>query len=292
MAVQALAPYYSTNAEVKAAVDEALACLSAMQNAVGGFGSVQGGSTTSESCAQVVVALTALGIDPATDERFVKNGISVLDALCSYYVEGGGFEHVEGGGVDGMATEQGYYALASYFRFKAGKTALYDMSDVELGAAATQNDIIVDADDRTGTDVGYGIEEVPAADRLTVNVAASVNDDVDDAGELEILWQKEISVAPGTTFPVTITFSVPPEYQNQEVYVYHFNGTAWEVVGKGMGATITVTFNSLSPVALVASTATPATGDAANASLWACLMFLAAAAAVVTVIPRRKRREE
>ena len=133
MAVQALAPYYSTNAEVKAAVDEALACLSAMQNAVGGFGSVQGGSATSESCAQVVVALTALGIDPATDERFVKNGISVLDALCSYYVEGGGFEHVEGGGVDGMATEQGYYALASYFRFKDGQTSLYDMSDVIIG---------------------------------------------------------------------------------------------------------------------------------------------------------------
>ena len=34
-----------------------------------------------ESCAQVIVALTALGIDPMTDGRFIKNGLTALDAL-------------------------------------------------------------------------------------------------------------------------------------------------------------------------------------------------------------------
>ena len=34
--------------------------------------------------------------------------------------------------VDGMATEQGYYALAAYYRLTAGKTSLYDMSDVTI----------------------------------------------------------------------------------------------------------------------------------------------------------------
>ena len=29
-----------------------------------------------------------------------------------------------------MATEQGYYALTAYFRFRNGETALYDMTDV------------------------------------------------------------------------------------------------------------------------------------------------------------------
>lgn len=130
MAIQALAPYYKTNAEVKTAVDKALACLSDMQYDNGGFGSIDG--TCSESCAQVIVALTALGIDPETDPRFVKNGMSVVDAMCLYAVENGGFAHVPNGGINGMATEQCQYALAAYFRFKEGKTSLYDMTDVTV----------------------------------------------------------------------------------------------------------------------------------------------------------------
>ncbi|MBQ8813025.1 MAG: bacterial Ig-like domain-containing protein [Lachnospiraceae bacterium] len=130
MALQALAPYYETDPEVKAAVDRALNTLSSMQLADGSFGSVDG--SCSESCAQVIVALTALGINPETDERFVKNGSSVVDALCSFYVDGGGFMHVPDSKLDGMATEQGYYGLAAYFRFLNGQTSLYDMSDVEL----------------------------------------------------------------------------------------------------------------------------------------------------------------
>ncbi len=134
MAVQSLAPYYNTNDKVKLAVDKAVECLSALQYEDGGFGSVDG--TCSESCAQVVVALTALGINPETDERFVKNGVSVLDAMCRFAIEGGGFEHIPQGGINGMATEQGQYALVSYFRFLEGKTSLYDMTDVQLGGKA------------------------------------------------------------------------------------------------------------------------------------------------------------
>jgi len=130
MAIQALAPYYETNADVKAAVDQALACLSEKQHANGGFGSIDGVCT--ESCAQVVAALTALGIDPETDARFVKNGISVLDAMCLFAVDGGGFAHISDSGVNGMATEQGQYALVAYYRFKNGQTSLYDMTDVTL----------------------------------------------------------------------------------------------------------------------------------------------------------------
>ncbi len=130
MAIQALAPYYKTNAQVKAAVDKALVCLSEIQHDNGGYGSIDGVCT--ESCAQVVVGLTALGIDPETDSRFIKNGISVLDAMCLFAVDGGGFAHIPGDSRSGMATEQGQYALAAYFRFKEGKTSLYDMTDVDL----------------------------------------------------------------------------------------------------------------------------------------------------------------
>ena len=135
MAIQALAPYYKDNQAVKEAVDKALNVLSGLQKDDGGFGSW--GTVNSESCAQVIVALTALGIDPTCDSRFVKNGKTVMDALAGFYVDGGGFKHVADKGRDGMATEQGYYALASYYRFLNGQTSLYDMSDVTVQIAGT-----------------------------------------------------------------------------------------------------------------------------------------------------------
>ena len=136
MALQALAPYYETNDSVKTAVDEALMLLSFMQEPDGAYASVDGPS--SESIAQVIVALTALGIDPDQDTRFIKNENSVWDALLAYYIPGGGFRHVPDGELDGMATEQAYYAMTAYYRMLEGKTALYDMTDViDMGAKAT-----------------------------------------------------------------------------------------------------------------------------------------------------------
>lgn len=128
MALQALAPYYNEREDVKSAVDAALLRLSEMQTSTGGYGSW--GTVNAESCAQVIVALTALGINPQTDVRFVKDGHSVLDALLTFYVDGG-FCHVMGGKLNTMATEQGYYALVSYARLKDGKTSLYNMSDLK-----------------------------------------------------------------------------------------------------------------------------------------------------------------
>lgn len=132
MALQALAPYYKTDLKVQEAVDKAVARLSEMQNDDGGFSTFGGGGkiATSESTSQVIVALTALGINPDTDERFVKNGYSAIDALLKYCVAGGGFKHVLDSQIDGMATEQAYYALTAYYRFLSGKTSLYDMTDV------------------------------------------------------------------------------------------------------------------------------------------------------------------
>ena len=139
MTIQALAPYYKTNAKVKTAVDKGLTWLSEQQQEDGGFASW--GAVNSESCAQVIVALAALGIDPLTDSRFIKNGITALDALCGYYTQddtlGKGFAHVKqssggyvGGAYNQMATEQAYYALNAYYRFANSQNRLYDMTDV------------------------------------------------------------------------------------------------------------------------------------------------------------------
>jgi len=137
MAIQALAPYYEDE-KVKAAVDKAIEYLSNSQRPDGGYSSVDG--SNAESCAQVIVALTALGIDPEKDVRFVKNGNSVVDALCTFYVEGGGFKHIADGKLNGMATEQSYYALAAYARFLNGQTSLYDMTDVNVFEDGTGED--------------------------------------------------------------------------------------------------------------------------------------------------------
>ncbi len=133
MALQALAPYYDTDENVRAAVDKAIDRLSQMQSEDGAFRADYGDGNpvpTSESIAQVITALSALGIDAGTDPRFVKSGGSALDALLRYYVDGGGFRHLLDGELDGMATEQGYYALTAYFRFRSGEKRLYDMTDV------------------------------------------------------------------------------------------------------------------------------------------------------------------
>lgn len=133
VAIQALAPYYGSNESVKSAVDKALEVLSAMQTENGGF--ISSGSENSESSAQIVIALTALGIDPEKDSRFVKNGKSALDALCSYAVDGGGFKHIAADAApDAVATQQGYCALVAYQRFINGSSRLYDMTDVVIAA--------------------------------------------------------------------------------------------------------------------------------------------------------------
>ena len=141
MALTSLAPYRASRADVAAAVERGLSVLSSLQGEDGGYGDA--GSASSESCAQVVVALSALGIDPASDARFAKAGGSVLDALCSFAVPGGGFKHVADGEVNGMATEQGFYALVAYERLLSGKTSLFDMSDV---ASALPPDVPPDPD--------------------------------------------------------------------------------------------------------------------------------------------------
>ena len=133
MALTALAPYYTKDLKVQEAIDKAIARLSEMQDEDGGYSTSYDGTTkiaTSESISQVVTALSALGINADTDPRFVKKGNSVIDALLRYYVKGGGFKHIMDGELDGMATEQAYYALTAYYRFLDGKTNLYDMTDV------------------------------------------------------------------------------------------------------------------------------------------------------------------
>ena len=131
MALQALARYREQSS-VQLAANRALMCLSAMQNADGGFSSW--GSENAESCAQVLLALNALDLG-TDDSRFVKNGHSVLDALLTYQNADGGFCHERGGETNLMASEQAACALASLVRAERGESGLYRMAALTQPAA-------------------------------------------------------------------------------------------------------------------------------------------------------------
>ena len=143
MAIQALAPYYKSNKNVQDVVDAALAWLSTKQSSDGGFSSW--GNANAESCAQVIVALSALNIDADTDSRFVKNGHSALENLLTFEQADGSFLHtLPGSDKDNnqMSSEQGTYALVAYDRFKTGKNSLYNMTDAVKRADASAQEVI------------------------------------------------------------------------------------------------------------------------------------------------------
>lgn len=171
MAIQALAAYYKSNSSAKKAVDKGLSWLSSVQQNDGGFTSW--GAANSESCAQVIVALTALGIDPAKDSRFIKNGASVLDALCSFAVDGGGFKHLATEtSANGMATEQGFYALVAYYRLLNGQTSLYDMTDVKLEGVKAEEP--VDDTDKSDDTADTEVEDTSSGGQVVLWVVIGV----------------------------------------------------------------------------------------------------------------------
>ena len=127
MALQALSQYRQSNATVEAAVNKAVEYMSITQKPSGDFSA--NGEITPESSAQMITALSALHIDSNSDDRFIKNGKTVFDSLFGFSVDNG-FEHTKGVGYNQMSTEQGYYAIVSYLRYKNNQSALYDMTDL------------------------------------------------------------------------------------------------------------------------------------------------------------------
>lgn len=160
MVVQALAPYYVdeetgyqetevAGKTVTQIVDNALAYLSASQQPDGDF--MAWGDGTSESVSQVIIALTSLGIDPLTDERFIKDGKTLYDGLMKYRQEDGGFAHSVSteatSGSNSMAGGQALCALAALVRQANGYSSLYDCTDPQNAEAG--NGYVVNVFDGT-----------------------------------------------------------------------------------------------------------------------------------------------
>ena len=155
MVLQALAPYYkseakfnalgakTTYAELQKMVDDALAGLKAKADGNGDYGS-------SEAADQIAVALCALGKDPQA------NGWKVIDTILGYRdAATGGFKHTLNGEVNQMATEQAAYTLVAYDRFVKKTNSLYDMTDVFTYKSAVSDAILA-------------IDALPAADKVAL----------------------------------------------------------------------------------------------------------------------------
>ena len=137
MTLTALAPYKD---ELGEAIDKAVGYLSASQNESGMYESF--GDANPESISQVIIALSTLGIDPETDERFIKGGNTLIEGLDKFRLEDGTYSHIQGEDWDLMATEQALLALTAIDRYRSGHPGIYELSGYELtinddGAAAS-----------------------------------------------------------------------------------------------------------------------------------------------------------
>ena len=125
MVLPALAPYYNAQAAVNGiglatcnrvtvAVDQALNDLSQAQSIDGGFGTRNSNTTST-----IITGLTAIGINPHTDARFVKSGSSLLTDLLSFRTAEDklGFNNNT---ANDFSCLQGFQALAVYHNLANG----------------------------------------------------------------------------------------------------------------------------------------------------------------------------
>ena len=138
MTVQALAPYYHRNGEVSDSVDRAVDFMSRKQMDTGGYESF--GNPNPESTAQVLTAVSALGIDCRSDERFIKNGSDLIDGIVRFRLPDGSFSHIEGGGSNETATVQAYYSFVAFRRMTEGKSPLLILDNRRHETAPPQNE--------------------------------------------------------------------------------------------------------------------------------------------------------
>ncbi len=103
--------FYRNQNDVQTAIKKAIAYLSGQQKANGTFDAYGSGPDT-DACANVVMALAAMGINPDTDQRFIKNGNSALDGLLLFALpNNSGFGHRDNNTPNSYATEEGFRAL-------------------------------------------------------------------------------------------------------------------------------------------------------------------------------------
>ena len=154
-ALAALAKYNTEKyPEVQKFIAKAVDGLSKAQRDNGSYGNVN-------SDAMVITGLTAIGIDPASDSRFVKGGCSLADALLLYVNgDGTGFttgyvSGTQGEKAQALATEQGFRALVTLEKFASlsGDSKSFNIY-TQLAKTSQNGNTTITQPDKSNT--GYG----------------------------------------------------------------------------------------------------------------------------------------
>ncbi len=200
MTVQALAVYYESNPSVKSAVDGALDFLSERQLENGGYSAY--GVPNPESCAQVVTALSSLGVDVCSDERFIKNGNTVFEGMGSFVLSDGSFCHKEGGASDSTATAQVLCASVAYENMQNGKSPFYIFDYNMTVSAKTTTD--ANTTETVGTTVAEYVSEISETTNETQ--AQKTEQTESDAGKTDSVRIAVISVCIASALICTVLF--------------------------------------------------------------------------------------
>lgn len=108
--------FYVDRKDVKTEVDNGISYLSKFQKDDGGMGNC-------DSTAECIIALNQCKVDILKDERFIKNGKSLGDALMEYMLKDGSFKYVKDlDKTNGMSTEKSLLAMIAMKRGTSGKT--------------------------------------------------------------------------------------------------------------------------------------------------------------------------
>ena len=129
MAIQALAPYLS-DMQVNEAVERSMNWMQEQLAEAEDYTDLK--EDSAETCAQVILALCALGLDPDKEADFVKNEQNVLDHLNSYRMENGMYQHVYSDDEENiMATYQSLLALEAVQKLRNEQKWIFDFTDQE-----------------------------------------------------------------------------------------------------------------------------------------------------------------
>lgn len=175
MALQALAPYQDQE-NVKKAVEKALDWISGQMSEYATFMAFD--TESCESSAQVLMAMAALGMDYKTDERFIKNGMTILDGMEQFRLEDGTYMHtpVDGTG-DLMATQQALLALLALEKAEDGGGWIFDFTEYEAPSSAVAENSL--NGDNTGSILLIGVLAVVAV----IGAAVAIKSKKKNAGK-------------------------------------------------------------------------------------------------------------
>lgn len=237
--IAALSFYYDEeHVGVKAAVDRAVDYLSSAQMDTGAY---RGWNNTpnANSTAMVVIGLSALGINPDTDERFVKDENSALDGLLSFALaDNSAFGYTDNATANDYSTEQGFRALI------AAKTLrnVYDFSANEVSPAYVGGAPSDDGDDNTPG----GNTPVPDAD-ITVSFTIKTH---------QTTWIKNLQVELDEDSTVSDLIYEVAEQDEKLTFVdsngyissVTYDGVTWAEFDAGRNSGWKYTVNGLAPV--------------------------------------------